>query len=261
MSFPSKVAEQALLDCGRHCCLCHKFCGTKIELHHIEQKADNGEDTYDNCLPLCFDCHADVNFYNDKHPKGRKYTPSELKGHRDRWYEKVRKSHGIMANPDYIELDRKLFLEIRDILPSSGSISFVRAHDYGGTFDTERHEDFDEFLYFCERPECEFLDADLEGLRVRLEDEIKQFITAIAKHTFPLRNEIKKNRLPRDPMQDFELLAWFKEKAKDENELNELIKQQREYIFRTRRELNNLAQQIYTTYDEFIRFGRRKLAV
>lgn len=60
MSFSPDVAEQALLDSSRHCCLCHRFCGVKIELHHIVQRAEDGADTYDNCIPLCFDCHAEV---------------------------------------------------------------------------------------------------------------------------------------------------------------------------------------------------------
>jgi len=79
MAFPPDVAEQALVTSGRHCCLCHKFCGTKMELHHIQQKANGGEDTFENCIPLCFDCHAEVKAYNPKHPKGRQYTENELK--------------------------------------------------------------------------------------------------------------------------------------------------------------------------------------
>ena len=44
MSFPESVEVAALAACERCCCICHKFCGTKIELHHIKQKADGGED-------------------------------------------------------------------------------------------------------------------------------------------------------------------------------------------------------------------------
>jgi HNH endonuclease len=82
MGFSPSITEKALLSCGRHCSICHKFCGTKIELHHIEQKKIGGLDTFENCLPLCFDCHADVMQYNPNHPKGKKYSFSELKGHR-----------------------------------------------------------------------------------------------------------------------------------------------------------------------------------
>lgn len=50
MRFPKSVAIQALVACGRCCCICHKFCGINIELHHIQQKADGGPDTFDNCI-------------------------------------------------------------------------------------------------------------------------------------------------------------------------------------------------------------------
>lgn len=93
MGFRSDVAEKALVACGRHCCICKKFCSFKIELHHIIQKADNGVDSFENCIPLCFDCHADVKAYNPKHPKGRRFTESELRAHRDGWYQKVREQH------------------------------------------------------------------------------------------------------------------------------------------------------------------------
>ena len=88
MGFPQSVADEIFVKCGRHCCLCGKYAGQKMELHHIKQAADGGEDTVDNCIPLCLDCHAEVASYNPRHPKGRKYTETELKGHRDRVFKK-----------------------------------------------------------------------------------------------------------------------------------------------------------------------------
>ncbi len=63
--FPFNICEQVLVACRRSCCICNKFCGSKIELHHIVQKADGGTDTFENCIPLCFDCHAEVKAYNE----------------------------------------------------------------------------------------------------------------------------------------------------------------------------------------------------
>jgi hypothetical protein len=60
-----------------------------MELHHIQQVADGGKDIFENCIPLCFDCHSDVGSYNSNHPKGRKYSSIELTGHRDNWYAKT----------------------------------------------------------------------------------------------------------------------------------------------------------------------------
>lgn len=86
MSFSQKVAEDLLVQAARCCCLCRQYKGTKIEVHHIAQQADGGSDEPENGIPLCFDCHAEVESYNTKHPRGRKFQPSELKRLRDEWF-------------------------------------------------------------------------------------------------------------------------------------------------------------------------------
>ena len=43
----------------------------------------------ENCIPLYFDCHAEVGSYNAEHPKGRKIPPVELRKHRDAWFAQV----------------------------------------------------------------------------------------------------------------------------------------------------------------------------
>lgn len=86
MAFSQAIADEVFVRCGRHCCLCGVFAGQKMELHHIKQAADGGEDSIENCIPLCLNCHAEVKAYNPKHPKGRKYTEAELKGHRDKYF-------------------------------------------------------------------------------------------------------------------------------------------------------------------------------
>jgi len=85
MAFQRNVAEELLVSCHRCCCVCHKFCGSKIEVHHIVPRSEGGEDTFENAIALCFDCHAEIGAYNPKHPKGRKFSPSELRRHRDQW--------------------------------------------------------------------------------------------------------------------------------------------------------------------------------
>lgn len=90
MGFPNNVRDKVLVKCKRHCCLCGKYVGINMELHHIRQKADGGDDTEDNCIPLCFDCHAKVKSYNPHHPKGLKYSERELKQRRNEVYEAVK---------------------------------------------------------------------------------------------------------------------------------------------------------------------------
>lgn len=87
MGFSEKVQADALVACGRCCCICHKFCGTKIALHHIKQKAYGGDDSFDNCIPLCLDCHEDMGKADPHHVTGKHYTEKELRMHRDKWYK------------------------------------------------------------------------------------------------------------------------------------------------------------------------------
>jgi hypothetical protein len=86
MAFSDTVVERLLVACHRHCCICHKFCGNKIEIHHIIPQAQDGPDTEENGIPLCLDCHAEVEAYNIQHPRGRKFTSSELKKHKQQWF-------------------------------------------------------------------------------------------------------------------------------------------------------------------------------
>lgn len=90
MPFNEKVKREAFIACGRCCCICHKFCGNNMEVHHIRPQAEGGEDTFENAIPLCFDCHAEVGQYNPNHPKGNRFTQEELRGHRDNWYRQVK---------------------------------------------------------------------------------------------------------------------------------------------------------------------------
>ncbi len=239
MSFPESVAESALLNCGRHCCLCHKFCGTKIELHHIVHKADKGEDTYENCIPLCFDCHAEVIAYNPKHPKGRKYTETELRIHRDRWYEKVKNSMVSSSNPSYAEVGKEIFRKFREALPSTGSIEFFREHNFGDPFEAEKLSDLFAFIQSSTLPENEFLDMDLEGLRAKLIDAVQDFVEKSGIYTFTWRQD-GWNHVPEYNSRTDEPLTNFRSRVK---------------------ELNDGAISVCNAYDELIRVGRRKLFV
>src|SRR5262249_24098476 len=85
MGFKRSEADDLLVTCHRRCCVCHRFCGFKTELHHIEQRSESEDDSLENAIPLCFECHAEVQLYNDKHPRGRKFHPEELRSHKKQW--------------------------------------------------------------------------------------------------------------------------------------------------------------------------------
>ena len=102
MGFSRSIKEKALVASARHCCVCHRYKGLKIEIHHIKHHSKGGSDTYDNAIPLCFDCHSDIGHYNKEHPKGTKFTEKELKLSREKWYEIV-KNHNIHMPEDYTD--------------------------------------------------------------------------------------------------------------------------------------------------------------
>lgn len=93
MGFSTAIKQRVMIDTARHCCVCHRYKGIKMEVHHLKQKADGGDDTYENAIPLCFDCHADAGHFNNRHPRGTKFSVQELLKARDRWYEYVRNNH------------------------------------------------------------------------------------------------------------------------------------------------------------------------
>ena len=114
MPFSAKVQEDALVACGRYCCVCHRFAGTHIQIHHIVHESEGGSNDFDNAIPLCLDCHADMGRTDPDHPTRKAYTPSELKRHRDRWYKHV--EDGLVNVETVVEQDeyRKKYLVLRE---------------------------------------------------------------------------------------------------------------------------------------------------
>lgn len=90
MPFSPEVKSQMFIESARICCLCFKQCGTKIEAAHIVDEHDGGPNTFENGIPACFECHAEIGHYNAKHPKGNKFRPEELRARRDAVYKWVR---------------------------------------------------------------------------------------------------------------------------------------------------------------------------
>lgn len=56
-----------------------------MEIDHIDPRGDGGGDEIENALPVCFECHAEIHCYDNKHPRGRKYRSEELRAHREQW--------------------------------------------------------------------------------------------------------------------------------------------------------------------------------
>lgn len=92
MPFSSAVRLEALVASQRTCCLCHERKHTRLACHHIKQEADGGSDAFENCIPLCPDCHAEVKAFDPRHHPGMtSYSEEELVRRRDDWYEVMRR--------------------------------------------------------------------------------------------------------------------------------------------------------------------------
>lgn len=216
MSFPQSVADRVLAACGRQCALCHKYCGLKIELHHIKQHAAGGEDTFKNCIPLCFDCHADMRSYDHKHPKGRKFSEAELFAHRDAWYVKYASTGGSTALPEHQELDRALFRRVMRRLPFDGVVAQLRNRYGGQPFARDQLAPLDTFLEECKDPSFEFLDADLEAALAVLKTAIANYEHYVSVHVFVSHDQtelvIHPELKDRDPERYYEIVYEIADK-------------------------------------------------
>jgi len=237
--FPLQVKEQAMIACGRRCCLCHKFAGVGMECHHIIQEAEGGANTFENCIPLCFDCHAEVGHYNAKHPKGVKFSEGELRGHRDRWYAQVANGVANEAPADYLELDRALALKIVGTLGGYEQMLHFHEHDYGGLYPQAVEQRLIAFRYATERPDCQFFDMLLEANFAQLKD-------AILNYKMAARNRIWYERDGQSGIPQ----EWCRGEPAAETRFWEAVET-----------MNKKANGIWDAYCSFIREARRRLRI
>jgi hypothetical protein len=57
-----------------------------MQVHHIIPESDHGDGSYENGIPVCLDCHAEIESSSNM---GRRFTPSELRLHREAWFKTV----------------------------------------------------------------------------------------------------------------------------------------------------------------------------
>lgn len=236
MTWPTEVKNIALLACARHCCICHKFCGTKIELHHMKLKSEGGTEEFENCIPLCFDCHSDQSSYDYKHPKGTKYTAAELNLHRGSWFDRIKSTSFTLPSDTFEPQDRKTFADISNLLKWDGVIYFLKQHDFGNSFYSSKLDMLYEYQNRAFDPSFEFFDAELETQRADLNDAIANFILQVQTYCSYLESNVELIGVPKD---------W-------------LIKNETLY-YATIKELNRLATCIGEEYNNLIRSCRRKL--
>lgn len=129
-----------------------------------------------------------------------------------------------------VELDREFLDTLMDVLPSSGTMTWMRDYDFGGTFDVDWLEDLHKFVQECRKPEFEFINPELEELKGKLQVQSETFLNLIGLETYPINMP---NRL-----------------------LNQLPPESPKYE-EIRKKLNSHAQAISDVYNELIKKARR----
>jgi hypothetical protein len=74
-----------------------------------------------------FDCHQEIGSYNDKHPRGNKIRPDELRARRDRVYSLVAEGRVEMLQPVNLPrlLDRQLELKAGDRTTTNPNVAQI----------------------------------------------------------------------------------------------------------------------------------------
>lgn len=251
MSFPQYVSDAALTACGRCCCICHKFCGTKIELHHIKQVAYGGKDTFENCIPLCFDCHADMGKADPNHNKGKKYSEAELVMHRDNWYKRIggleTRSYDQQTQEISIcEDDKKLFEEICDVF--TPDIQYWLAHanfynPFNGVFFTA----LDKLLEKDNDPFFSFVSPELEILKKQLFNTLDAFLETVSMNTF---------HTDKDHPRRFAGHAWLLNQGYIEGRGYKTFEDAEAAFDKETKILNEHARELWSRYCNFVKTGK-----
>lgn len=187
MAWPPDVKESALVQCQRSCCICHQFCGGKLELHHIRAESNGGLSNLDNCIPLCFNCHADVGHYNDGHPRGSKYSEKELRKHRDTWFKKVSQSNTTRYEQSEIAIDKRIASEIHILMMRGGGYFLLKEQSLWEPHWGRQTASLYRLAETINQPDFEFFDARLESLRAAFATSLLRSCNKIASLTGPMK--------------------------------------------------------------------------
>lgn len=136
-----------------------------MEIHHIVQQANGGDNSAENGIPLCFNCHAEAGNYNKQHPKGTKFSSEELRNHRDNWFGMVATLPLSQDVSSYGELDKRVAIELSEMVKASGLYFSFRDDTSWHGFSPEICQAWGRIIEESRRPDMKFADSELEKLR------------------------------------------------------------------------------------------------
>lgn len=221
-----------------------------MELHHIHQLADGGEDSFENCIPLCFDCHGDMGKADPHHPKGRHYTTAELQMHRDNWYTKCSNGYGVSCSTEITESDKELFKTINDFFDKT-LCDDIRYTNFRYIIPNRVFQSLHSLYHSFDYPTCEFINPELEKNRAKLFEAIDILTQSIAGNTFQERIGDEYYSVTH---------IWLLEQGiipRGDVDFDEYINRTLGGFNAEADELQHSAEKLWETYCEFVRQGRR----
>lgn len=209
-----------------------------MECHHIIPEAGPETNVAENCIPLCFDCHADMRSYDNSHPRGTKYRETELRAHRDAWYKKVSTGGATSVSTEHFDSDLKTLESLRSTMPWDPDVKWFSQHPFGMRFRGDQISFLKNFQDWAKDPGNEFLDSVLEAACGRLRSATDEFFDTYLANVFISHGEYV--NVPREWKDgDPELRSKWEE------------------VTRT---LNSQANEVVAAYEDLIRTGRRRLS-
>ena len=142
------------------------------------------------------------------------------------------KSEEVAAHPS----DVFLFKQLIELLPSTGVIHFLKAHDFLGSFKRDSIRPVEQFLYEWGNAEHEFQDKEIEALKAELYGAARTFDTLIGKYTSPNKH-------------GFQAVRPDQYEGGDQRELE---------FQREAEEIGDAADLVVAKHQDFVRAGRQK---
>ncbi len=236
-STPKSIETAVLANSARRCALCFHLTGDLSEKHgqiaHLDKDPSNSEE--DNLAFLCLSHHS---VFDSKTSQHKNYTKEEVKSARSRLYSLVENGGYLTSvQPSSADTDRKILADLLDLLPSNGTMEFIRTFDFGGSF---RKADLEEARIFIESrggPEHEFINPSLEAAQQNFRKKLHALLHSVAMNTYV----------------DYKADRDIQSVQKDLRESN------REKYRNIVDKLNSEATEAYTAYEQLVRLARRVL--
>jgi hypothetical protein len=237
---PPEVETAVLAKSARRCALCFHLDGDLKEkigqIAHLD--SNRGNATEDNLAFMCLPHHSLFDSTTSQH---KNYTIPEVKAARDKLYKMVAEGEHMTpadAAP-YLqaETDKRTLADFLAIVPSMGTIHFLRTEDFAGSYREDRLDSL--YRYVAERggPDHEFLDTELEAVRRTFRENCASFLHVLRKTAEMVGSSgVMYRGVPAE---------WKHEAPDFKQAVNEI---------------HSTADAVCSTYDELVRLARKKLA-